>query len=570
MSLVEARIKSNEKKLRDALNDKRTPNDPEVAKLRRKLRDDLCDLIRIRREDDESLVEKLWRLCFHKRIDEYRKQITATPAGSQQRKLVSEFRQFLGEATQFFDDFGQSLQKPCITYRVFLCLGDIARYREMVADSDEKRWRESIDWYKRASSKCPQAGGAQNQLAVIASYQGKALVSIYRYERALACSNPFEASRENLRQVLVQASKLDENKDRESSSNLETVLMQACKLQAYLILPENGGIDNITAEESLATLKQGLKELVQRHQLRSEVTSALLLSFMFTFTHSLSGKSSQDSKEFSIRVLRLIGFDLVTQASSDVTNRSAEDVRMRNKEATMLATKALFPVCLLVFFFRTHGLQLMDESLKSSFDLLEVTLSEVPLDSSEANDQVFDEDEVEVLGFLPLGLMEANEQVNMNDLIVVPPTFEHRAIRVRRFVRELVENDLKKFSADGILISTTVLTPAAREDDEEEEILFKPKFAAPSENVEHSPSAYPMSQGLFSFTPTMWTGLLPPPHLPTQPGPNPALFPTEQTEKPSNWPSNGWGSDKQPSGSDCIQDSNTASKLVSPPPGFHQ
>jgi hypothetical protein len=156
-----------------------------------------------------STEERLWKHIIYKRIDAFRKSISATTNTiSITKKLTNEFKSFLTETRDFYVS---SLLKPLksvqnknnvatiqVAHHVCIRLGDIARYKEMVNDMGQKRWGEAENWYRRAIRLDSSMGLPHNQLAVLASYEVRHLIAIYQYERAMTCSRPFSGAKENL------------------------------------------------------------------------------------------------------------------------------------------------------------------------------------------------------------------------------------------------------------------------------------------------------------------------------------------------------------------------------------
>lgn len=49
-------------------------------------------------------------------------------------------------------------------YRCLLYLGDLARYKQLYSESDQKDFTESVRYYEKASLMCPESGNAHNQV----------------------------------------------------------------------------------------------------------------------------------------------------------------------------------------------------------------------------------------------------------------------------------------------------------------------------------------------------------------------------------------------------------------------
>ncbi|KAJ6804009.1 protein SMG7-like [Iris pallida] len=201
--------------------------------------------------EDHDFSEKrevelaLWQLHYRK-IEEFRAHINAAksagsvaPQGGKSparpdriKKISSVFKSFLSESTGFYHDlilkirakFGlplgffsevpesQTIMKKdenksaemkkglMSCHRCLIYLGDLARYKASYGEDDtvNRDYAAASTYYMQAASLCPSSGNAHHQLAILASYSGDDLVSIYRYFRSLAAEIPFTTARDNL------------------------------------------------------------------------------------------------------------------------------------------------------------------------------------------------------------------------------------------------------------------------------------------------------------------------------------------------------------------------------------
>lgn len=193
--------------------------------------------------EQHEIEYALWQLHY-RRIEELRAHFSAALTSSQNgkvptrpgpdrvSKIRSQFKTFLSEATGFYHDLmvkirakyglpldyfsddaenqiafskdGNSfseVKKGLIScHRCLIYLGDLARYKGLYGEGDAKArdFAAASSYYLQASSLCPSSGNPHHQLAIVASYSGDELVSIYRYFRSLAVDNPFTTARENL------------------------------------------------------------------------------------------------------------------------------------------------------------------------------------------------------------------------------------------------------------------------------------------------------------------------------------------------------------------------------------
>ncbi|KAK8655206.1 hypothetical protein V6N13_107796 [Hibiscus sabdariffa] len=196
--------------------------------------------------EQQNVEYALWQLHY-KRIEELRAQNSAASASSgsnasqgvkvPQRpdrlaKIRLQFKTFLSEATGFYHDlilkirakyglqFGYfsddsdsravmdkdgkksaDIKKGLVScHRCLIYLGDLARYKGLYGDGDSKslEYAAASSYYLQAASIWPSSGNPHHQLAILASYSGDELLSVYRYFRSLAVDNPFLTARDNL------------------------------------------------------------------------------------------------------------------------------------------------------------------------------------------------------------------------------------------------------------------------------------------------------------------------------------------------------------------------------------
>ncbi|XP_048133145.1 nonsense-mediated mRNA decay factor SMG7-like isoform X2 [Rhodamnia argentea] len=203
--------------------------------------------------EDHSFSEKhniehaLWQLHY-KKIEELRAHYTAAQASANSNaslngkgpstrperitKIRLQIKTFLSEATGFYHDlilkirskYGLPLgyfsedadngllcekdgkksadaKKVLIScHRCLIYLGDLARYKGLYGEPDSKarEFAAASSYYVQAASLWPSIGNPHHQLAILASYSGDDLVTIYRYFRSLAVDSPCSTARDNL------------------------------------------------------------------------------------------------------------------------------------------------------------------------------------------------------------------------------------------------------------------------------------------------------------------------------------------------------------------------------------
>ncbi|KAI6679417.1 hypothetical protein NL676_033298 [Syzygium grande] len=203
--------------------------------------------------EDHSFSEKhniehaLWQLHY-KKIEELRAHYTAAQASANSNaspngkgpstrpdritKIRLQFKTFLSEATGFYHDLilkirskyglplgyftedadngllyekdgkkSADVKKVLIScHRCLIYLGDLARYKGLYGELDSKarEFAAASSYYLQAASLWPSIGNPHHQLAILASYSGDDLVTIYRYFRSLAVDSPCSTARDNL------------------------------------------------------------------------------------------------------------------------------------------------------------------------------------------------------------------------------------------------------------------------------------------------------------------------------------------------------------------------------------
>ncbi|PSS24630.1 Protein SMG7L like [Actinidia chinensis var. chinensis] len=172
----------------------------------------------------------LWKLHY-KHIDEFRKRIRQTSVNTNQSSIdchTERFKSFLSEASEFYQDLITKLRRrhglpddpfacdkgdsSCTVepmklhkcqyscHRFLVCLGDLARYRELCKKLDLERhnWSAAATYYFKATLVWPDSGNPQNQLALLATYVGEDFIALYHCIRSLAIKEPFPDAWDNL------------------------------------------------------------------------------------------------------------------------------------------------------------------------------------------------------------------------------------------------------------------------------------------------------------------------------------------------------------------------------------
>lgn len=275
----------------------------EVQELYRKIRSTYETIIL----DNHELVEiedfefSLWKLHY-KHIDEFRKTARQSPNNSESTKLemprnnqIEGFKVFLSEAAEFYKNLISKVRKAygileeplahksggvstfdepkrmCkvqfLCHRLFVCIGDLVRYKELYERSNIKtsrNWSVAAKYYFKATMFWPDGGNPHNQLALLATYLGDELLALYHCIRSLAVKDPFPDAWDNL--ILLF------EKNRSSNLNLlitvthfdfsrpfESICIDA-KLQTSDVM-ETGLWSLIVRTTSFFFIKDGLEDL---------------------------------------------------------------------------------------------------------------------------------------------------------------------------------------------------------------------------------------------------------------------------------------------------------------------
>lgn len=191
----------------------------------------------------QNVEFSLWKLHY-KHIDEFRKRIRQSSANLESSKVamplkvsnvqnnndkhIIRFKSFLSEATEFYQDLIIKIRRcyglpeeplfykkadisssvelikmnkyRFLCHRFLVCLGDLARYRELYekTDIEKHNWAVAATYYSKATFIWPDSGNPQNQLAVLATYIGDEFLALYHCIRSLAVKEPFPDAWNNL------------------------------------------------------------------------------------------------------------------------------------------------------------------------------------------------------------------------------------------------------------------------------------------------------------------------------------------------------------------------------------
>jgi hypothetical protein len=261
----------------------------------------------------KDMDQSLWKTCFYRKIEEFRKQIRrlAAAASSVDNKascqkaraelhdVCTAFGDFIADAIGFYQDLmgryerlyatqrdvrppeaegdESELGAVCVRsiHRCLIFLGDLARYRELHSEATRKDWTEAEKCYHRAIDTMPTSGNPHNQLAVLATYTEAECVAVYRYCRAVLCASPFPTAKENLALLFEKnRQKIPDPSTKDGAQILEEEGRIRDGLAAGTITGQQAGIARATMLKSFLLRFVRLHGILFRCQQRKEASSA--------------------------------------------------------------------------------------------------------------------------------------------------------------------------------------------------------------------------------------------------------------------------------------------------------
>ncbi|GLV32356.1 Smg6 [Carabus blaptoides fortunei] len=195
----------------------------------------------------ENVENHYWKLLYYNIIEIMRKSITADAENKEQYKSI--ILSLIDEGTKYFERLLEVLEDTykfkLDTYlgvnklppskglgfiglalvsaqKMFLFLGDLARYKEQV--NETSNYGRCRQWYIKAHEINPKNGRPYNQLALLAVYARRKLDAVYYYMRSLMSSNPVQSAKESLISLFDENRKKyeqGERKRREEKAKLQ-------------------------------------------------------------------------------------------------------------------------------------------------------------------------------------------------------------------------------------------------------------------------------------------------------------------------------------------------------------
>ncbi|XP_052562573.1 telomerase-binding protein EST1A isoform X3 [Culex pipiens pallens] len=188
-------------------------------------------LSEMRFSQDVNLEHHFWKLLYYNIIEHMRKLLAEDPDPQNRAYYREKALEIIENGTQFFEHLLTLLEKQFVfslekfigpnaatntkglkcglalvsAQKVFLFLGDLARYREQVNEANN--FRKAKQWYVKAQQILPKNGRPYNQLALLSVYAKRKIDAVYFYMRSLMSSNPFESARESLMDLFNETKK---------------------------------------------------------------------------------------------------------------------------------------------------------------------------------------------------------------------------------------------------------------------------------------------------------------------------------------------------------------------------
>lgn len=207
-------------------------------------------LTEMRFSQDINLEHHFWKLLYYNIIEQLRKLLVEDPDEVNRSYYRGKALEIIENGSQFFEQLLTLLEKQFAfsldqftglnaatntkglkcglalvsAQKVFLFLGDLARYREQVSEANN--YRKAKQWYVKAQQIMPKNGRPYNQLALLSVYAKRKIDAVYFYMRSLMSSNPFESARESLMDLFNETKKKYESSQRKREEKIRARLKE--------------------------------------------------------------------------------------------------------------------------------------------------------------------------------------------------------------------------------------------------------------------------------------------------------------------------------------------------------
>ncbi|XP_065077390.1 telomerase-binding protein EST1A isoform X2 [Ochlerotatus camptorhynchus] len=274
-------------------------------------------LSEMRFSQDINIEHHFWKLLYYNIIEQMRKLLAENPDQNIRAYYREKALDIIENGAQFFEQllamlekqFNFSLEKftgpnaatntkglKCglalvSAQKVFLFLGDLARYREQVNEANN--FRKAKQWYVKAQQIMPKNGRPYNQLALLSVYAKRKIDAVYFYMRSLMSSNPFESARESLMDLFNETKKKYESSQRKrEEKNRARLKEKEHRFDGHLrretwFHPEGGSRVHRTAPLDPMAGRTGDTSEEEEEELRQLDSIELNKRFIVSFLHVL-------------------------------------------------------------------------------------------------------------------------------------------------------------------------------------------------------------------------------------------------------------------------------------------
>ncbi|XP_055539477.1 uncharacterized protein LOC129726593 isoform X2 [Wyeomyia smithii] len=276
-------------------------------------------LTEMRFSQEVNLENHFWKLLYYNIVEQMRKLLAEDPDQNNRAYYREKALDIIENGTQFFEQLLALLEKHysfslekftgpnaatttkglkfgmalVSCQKLFLFLGDLARYREQVSEAGN--FRKAKLWYVKAQQVQPKNGRPYNQLALLSVYAKRKIDAVYFYMRSLMSSNPFESARESLMDLFNETKKKYESSQRKrEEKNRARLKEKEHRFDGHLrretwIHPEGGPRVHRTAplDPLLAGRQPGESSEEEEEELRQLDSIELNKRFIVSFLHVL-------------------------------------------------------------------------------------------------------------------------------------------------------------------------------------------------------------------------------------------------------------------------------------------
>ncbi|XP_053691492.1 telomerase-binding protein EST1A [Sabethes cyaneus] len=276
-------------------------------------------LSEMRFSQEVNLENHFWKLLYYNIVEQMRKLLAEDPDQNNRAYYREKALDIIENGTQFFEQLLTLLEKHynfslenftgpnaataskglrfgmalVSAQKLFLFLGDLARYREQV--NEASNFRRAKLWYVKAQQIQPKNGRPYNQLALLSVYAKRKIDAVYFYMRSLMSSNPFESARESLMDLFNETKKKYESTQRKrEEKNRARLKEKEHRFDGHLrretwIHPEGGPRVHRTAplDPLLAGRQPGESSEEEEEELRQLDSIELNKRFIVSFLHVL-------------------------------------------------------------------------------------------------------------------------------------------------------------------------------------------------------------------------------------------------------------------------------------------